>query len=157
MQNYQQPMGYQQPYQQPYPQPNGYRKIMKTDRSMILYVLFTLITCGIYSIYFWSVLGEDLNIMATRRDGKKTMHYCLVYFIFSWLTCGIVPLVWYHRISARVGNEARARGIATSFGAGSFWLWYILGSFILVGPFVYMYQLCKTMNMISNDYNYRGM
>lgn len=39
-----------------------------------------------------SNISTDINTIASRYDGKKTMHYCLVLFIFSWLTLGIVPL-----------------------------------------------------------------
>ena len=50
-----------------------------------------------------SNISTDINTIASRYDGKKTMHYCLVLFIFSWLTLGIVPLVWNHKISDRIG------------------------------------------------------
>lgn len=129
---------------------------LKSDRGLLKFILFNLITCGIYSIAFFSSLGEDINLIASRRDGKKTMHYCLITFLFSWLTCGIAPIVWFHKVSARIGDEARARGINTSFGASSFWLWYVLGSLIVVGPFVYIHKLCETMNQIDMDYNRRG-
>ena len=157
---YQQP-GYQQPMNQPGFQP-GYNpqsffRPLKTDRSMIMFLLLNLVTCGIYSIVFYSSLGEDLNMIIKGRDGKNTMHYCLMYFLLAPLTCGIYGVVWFHSLSARIGNEARARGLATNFGAGSFWLWNVLGSLILVGPFIYLYQLCSTMNMLSDDYNRKGI
>lgn len=142
------------------PQP-GYQSVrpfrpMATDRGMLKFVLLNLVTCGIYSLFFFSTLGEDLNFIAKPRDGKNTMHFCLMYFIVGPLTCEIYSIIWFHNLSARIGNEARARGISTSFGAGSFWLWNVLGSLILVGPFIYLYQLCDTMNAISADYNRNG-
>lgn len=45
------------------------------------------------------------------------MHYCLVVFLFSWLTLGIAPVVWYHKISGRIGAELVRRGIDYEFGA----------------------------------------
>jgi len=69
---------------------------------------------------------------------------------------GIAPLVWYHRISARIGNELKRRGIAYGFGAGSFWGWCILGALIAVGPFVYIHKLLKAMNLLSGHYNVNG-
>lgn len=151
-QMYQQPM-YQQPM---YQQPMRPFSPMKTDRGLLKFILLNIITCGIYSIVFFSSLGEDLNLVARPRDGKNTMHFCLMYFIVGPLTCEIYSIIWFHNLSARIGNEARARGISTSFGAGSFWLWNVLGSLILVGPFIYLYQLCSTMNMICEDYNRNG-
>ena len=129
---------------------------MKTDRSMILFFVFTLLTLGIYAMYFFSVLGSDVNDICTRRDGKRQMHFLIATWLLGPISFCIVPLVWYTTLSGRIGEEARSRGIDTRFGGGSFWLWYILGSLIIVGPFIYIYQLCKTMNMVSADYNQRG-
>ena len=103
-----------------------------------------------------SNVSTDINTIASRYDGKKTMHYCLVLFIFSWLTLGIVPLVWSHKISDRIGAELTRRGIDYQFGAGTFWGWGILGSLILVGPFIYTHKLLTAMNLLSADYNVNG-
>lgn len=129
---------------------------LKTNRSLLKYILLSIITLGIYSIVVMSSISTDINTIASRYDGKKTMHYCLVFFIFSWLTCGIVPIVWSHRISARIGNELARRGINYSFGAGNFWLWNILGSLIIIGPFVFYHKFLKSMNLLAADYNARG-
>ena len=129
---------------------------LSTNRGLLKFILLSMITFGIYGIVVMSGVSTDINVIATRYDGKKTMHYCLVVFIFSWLTFGIVPLVWYHRLSARIGDELRRRGIGYSFGAGSFWGWCILGSLIFVGPFIYTHKLLQSMNMLSADYNRRG-
>ena len=77
-------------------------------------------------------------------------------FVFSWLTFGIAPIVWSHKIAARIGGELRRRGIDYSFGAGSFWGWNVLGSLIVVGPLVYLHKLLKAMNKLSMHYNVNG-
>ena len=129
---------------------------LKTNRGMIKFILLSLITCGIYGLVVMSCISSDINVIASKYDGKKTMHYCLIYFIFTWLTLGIAPIVWYHRLSARIGNELKRREINYSFGAGSFWGWNVLGSFIVVGPLVYLHKLCKAMNLLSENYNING-
>ena len=129
---------------------------LKTNKGLVKYILLSLITFGIYPLVIMSSISSDINLIASRYDGKKTMHYCLLAFIFTGLTFGIAPFVWYHRISNRIGNELNRRGIAYSFGAGSFWGWFILGSFIFVGPFIYMHKLFKAMNLLSADYNIIG-
>jgi len=130
---------------------------LKTNRGMVKTVLLSLITGGIYSIFLYSGISRDINIVASRYDGKKTMHYCLMLFLFSWLSLGIVPFVWTHRISARIGREISRRGIAYRFGAGSFWGWNIFGILLFgIGPFIYLHKLCKAMNLLCEDYNLRG-
>ena len=128
----------------------------KTNYSMIKTILLSIITFDIYALVVYSNMSTDINVIASKYDGKKTMHFCLIFFIFSWLTCGIAPIVWYHRLSARIGKELARRGIAYRFGAGSFWGWNVLGAFILVGPFVYLHKLCKAMNLLGEDYKVNG-
>ena len=72
------------------------------------------------------------------------------------ITLFIGALVWYHRISARIGTELQRRGIAYSFGAGSFWGWGVLGALIVVGPFIYWHKLLTSMNLLSESYNRIG-
>lgn len=129
---------------------------LKTNRGLLKCILLSLITLGIYPLVLMSSISTDINLIASKYDGKKTMHYCLLFFIFTGLTLGIAPIVWYHRISARIGNELSRRGISYSFGAGSFWGWNVLGVLIGVGPLVYMHKLFKAMNLLSADYNVKG-
>ncbi len=129
---------------------------LNTKRSLVKFILLSLITFGIYGIVVMSKISSDINTIASKYDGKSTMHYCLVFFIFTVLTLGIVPLVWSHRISNRIGNELVRRGIDYHFGAGTFWGWSILGTLIIVGPFIYLHKLLKSMNLLSENYNING-
>lgn len=129
---------------------------LNTNRSLLKFILLNLITLGIYGIVILSGISTDINTIASRYDGKKTMHYCLIFFLLTGLTLGIAPLVWFHRLSARIGQELTRRGIAYSFGAGSFWGWNVLGACIVVGPFIYLYKLLHAMNLLCADYNAKG-
>ena len=101
-------------------------------------------------------MSENINTIASRHDGKNTMHYCLLFFIIGPLTLGIAYLFWHHRFSNRIGSELLRRNIAYSFSAGAFWLWGILGCLIIVGPFVYLHKFCKGMNLLAENYNDLG-
>ena len=129
---------------------------LKTNKGLLKTILLSLITFGIYPLVVMSAVSNDINIVASRYDGKKTMHYCLLAFIVFPITFGIAGIVWYHKISNRIGNELRRRGIAYSFSATDFWLWNVLGSFIVVGPFVYLHKMLKAMNLLSASYNTYG-
>lgn len=129
---------------------------LRTDRGLAKMILLSLITFGIYALVVESHIGEELNLIASRHDGRRTMHFCLIYFLFSWLTLGIAPIVWYHRTSDRMHGELVRRQIDYDFGATDFWLWCILGSLIVIGPYVYIYKRMKAMNLINEDYNQKG-
>lgn len=129
---------------------------LRTDRGLAKMILLSLLTFGIYALVVESHIGEELNLIASRHDGRRTMHFCLIYFLFSWLTLGIAPIVWYHRTSDRMHGELVRRQIDYDFGATDFWLWCILGSLIVIGPYVYIYKRMKAMNLINEDYNQKG-
>ena len=100
---------------------------LKTNRGLLKYLLLSLVTLGIYSIVFYSSISGDINV-----------------------------IVWYHRISNRIGGELRRRNIPYSFGASDFWLWNILGLLIAVGPLIYLYKLCRATNSLAEHYNRYG-
>jgi len=103
-----------------------------------------------------SSVSTDINTIATKYDGKKTMHYCLLFFIIIPITLGIGGIVWSHKISNRIGNELIRRNINYKFSAGTYWGWGVLGILIIVGPFVYMHKLFKSMNLLAENYNING-
>jgi hypothetical protein len=138
----------------PPPTPPAYS--LNTSRGLLKFLLLSFITCGIYSIVYFSVISTDINIISSRYDGRKTMHYCLLMFLIGPITCGIAYFVWFHNLSNRVGNELRRRGVPYDFSAGTFWLWYILGSFIIIGPFVYIHKLSRAFNLLAENFNVNG-
>ena len=129
---------------------------LSTNKSLLKFILLNLITFGIYGIVILSAVSTDINTIASRYDGKKTMHYCLLLFVVGPLTLGIADLVWFHRISNRMGAELARRGISYSFDATTFWLWNVLGALIIVGPFVYLYKMFTACNMLCENYNVNG-
>ncbi len=129
---------------------------LDTNRGLLKYILLSLITFGIYGIIVMYKATEDLNTIASKYDGKKTMNYLLMSLIVAPITCGIYGIIWIHTFSDRIGTELQRRGIQYSFGANTFWLWGVLGSFIFVGPFIYMHKMFEALNLLSESYNVNG-
>lgn len=125
------------------------------NRSMIKLILLSVITFGIYGVVTYSKLVTDLNIAASRYDGRRTMPYMAMCAVAP-VTLGILLFVWFHNLSGRIGVELRRRGCDYNFGAKDYWLWNVLGSLILVGPFIYCHKLMKSMNMINKSFNLYG-
>ncbi len=105
---------------------------LSTNRSLAKLIIFSLLTFGIYGLVYYSRISDDVNLIVSRYDGKRTMHYCLMFFIVSPLTLGIGGLVWFHNISNRIGGEIYHRGLNYRFGAGSFWGWNFLGMLLFI-------------------------
>lgn len=98
---------------------------LKTNRGLIKFILLSLVTFGIYAIICYSNISTDINIIASRYDGKKTKHYCLMSFILAPITFGIYVFVWYHGLSNRIGAELKEEELIIAsalqiFGFGIF-------------------------------------
>lgn len=129
---------------------------LKTNKGLLRTILLSIVTLGIYPLVVMSAVSSEVNIVASRYDGKKTMHFCLLAFIVAPITLGIGGIVWYHRISNRIGDELKRRGVGYSFSAADFWLWNVLGSLIAIGPLVYLHKLFKAVNLMNAHYNING-
>lgn len=129
---------------------------LKANRSLHKVVFLGIITLGIYTIVFYCGISNDINVIASRYDGKKTMHFCLLAFLVRPITLGIAFVIWFHRISGRMGNELKRLNIPYDFGSKDFWLWSVLGSLIVVGPFIYVHKLATASNKLAEHYNING-
>ena len=125
---------------------------LRTERSFAAYFFLNIITLGIYSLVQVCHISEEINLVASEHDGKHTMNFIWV-FLFGIFTCYIANIIWYHRISNRIGDELRRRGVPSDFGADTWWLWYIVGSMIYIGPYVYIYKRIHAMNQLNELYN----
>lgn len=106
-QNTYQQGGYQQNnYQQGGFAPNGmggYRVPIQ-QRSIGLCIFLSIITCGIYAIYWKICIVNELNL----ASGRVTDTSGGMVFLFSIITCGIYMYWWYYQAGAKV-NAIRQR------------------------------------------------
>ncbi len=140
-----------------YVPPRSYpEKILKTKRGLIKYIIFCIITLGIYNLVVFTKISNEVNFVCTKHDNDRTMPYLLMLLLCP-ITLGIVDIVWYHKLSNRIGAELKRRGVPYSFGGKHYWLWNVLGIALCgVGPFVYHYKLFKASNLMNKDYNQNG-
>lgn len=129
---------------------------LQTNRRMWKLMLLNIVTLGVYTIFFFIPLSFDLDKIAPKPDRSKTMNYLFAY-VLAIFTCSIVIDVWHYHIAARVEEALSKREIDYEFGTYDFWVWFILGSLIFVGPFIYFHKLCKAMNLLCADYNERPL
>ncbi len=128
---------------------------LPTGRGLGKMIFLGILTLCIYPTVIWSRIVTELNITASRYDGKRTMPYFAMLMLAPF-TLGIYTFVWMHKFCARIGDELQRRNIDYQFGPATFWLWNILGSLIVVGPFIFLHKLMKSMNKINADFNING-
>lgn len=129
---------------------------LRTNRSFAKVFFLSLITLGIYGLVCYGNVTDDVNTVCSRYDGKKSMNYYLLFFIVGPITLGIAMIVWMHNICNRIGNELKRRQSGYSFSASDFWLWGVLGTLIIVGPFVFGHKFFKAVNLMNDSFNRYG-
>ena len=160
---------------------------LPTRRSLVKMIFLSIVTLGIYPMVIWSRLVGEVNMVASRYDGERSMSF-FGMLMLSPITLGIHSLVWMNKLCRRIGAELQRRSIDYSFGAKDFWIWCFLMSFLygvcmgvigalyaigfdlyfvfwillavglitLVGPFIFLHKLIKSMNKLNADYNING-
>lgn len=125
---------------------------VKNDRNMWMYLLLSLLTCGIYSIFFMKKVEEDVNTMC-KGDGKVTMNYWLAWLL-GIVTCGIWTYVWMYQLCDRVYNAGGRFGVQTECSGSTYLLWTLVGALLCcVGPFIAMHKQFKDLNNVGTAYN----
>ena len=119
---------------------------LTTARGLVKLWLLTIFTLGIYPLVMWSRMSVEINMVASRYDGKRTTHFIWLP-ILGALTLGIYMFVWLHKLCNRIGDEVRRRNIQYKFSAASFWLWNFVYGMVgvavtgIVGYLLYTMQL----------------
>ena len=72
-----------------------------TERSIALAIVFSIITCGIYGLYWLYKLSEETDlVLGTRSEASPAM-----VVVFSIITCGIYNIYWCLRNTADIQEE----------------------------------------------------
>lgn len=126
--------------------------IVKEDRSIVMYILLSLVTCGIYSYWFLYTMAQDANVVCA-GDGKNTPG--LVQFILlSLVTCGIYGWFWYYSLGNRLAENAPRYGLTFTENGTTVLMWLIVGALLCgIGPFIAMNILITNMNRLAHAYN----
>lgn len=125
---------------------------LQTDRSLLMYILLTIVTCGIYSYYFIWKLAADINV-ACEGDGKKTPGLA-EYILLSIVTCGIYSYYWMYSIGNRLQENAPRYGMSFSENGTTILMWQIFGILLCgLGPYFAMNILITNTNRICLAYN----
>lgn len=136
---------------------------VKDDRDFGTYLLFSILTCGIYSIFFFYYLIEDLNTVCEPVEGadenQKSPNYILV-LILGILTCGIYTLFWLYKQGNRIQSTGRKYGLDISENGTTLLLWPLLGILVcgvgsFIGSLVSYYYFITNINKLCKAYNRR--
>lgn len=134
---------------------NGYpgnsKAPVNANRSLPMYILLSIVTCGIYSYYFLYKLAADVNIICD-GDGKETPGL-LKLILLSLVTCGIYSYYWYYALGNRLAENAPRYGMSFTENGTTVLLWRLFGVLICgIGPFIAMHIVIKNTNALAGAY-----
>ncbi len=133
--------------------PMGYGPI-KADRSLIGWLLLSLVTCGIYSFYFLYCLARDVNTLC-QDDGDYTPGLA-EFILLSFVTCGFYAYYWYYKIGNRLQANAARYGLVFQENGTTVLLWQIFGALLCgLGPIFAMNIIINNTNAMATAYNTR--
>ncbi len=79
---------------------------MVNQRSIATAIILTLITCGIYGIYWFIVLTNDVGRLSGDHDFTGGKH-----FLLTLVTCGIWSFIWAYQAGKHLEEAQRQRGL----------------------------------------------
>lgn len=71
---------------------------MIKNRSIVLCIVFSIITCGIYGIYWFVCLNDDMNTLV--KDDYQTSGG--IAFLLTLVTCGLYGIYWIYKMSQKM-------------------------------------------------------
>lgn len=126
--------------------------MIDSNRGLLKYILLTIVTCGIYGLYFYHKLAADVNVMC-EGDGKKTAGL-LKLILLTVVTCGIYQFIWFYSLGNRLSENAPRYGMQFSENGTSVLMWQLFGILLCgIGPLIAMNIIIKNTNSLAAAYN----
>lgn len=71
---------------------------MVSQRGIPLAIILSIVTCGIYTVYWQIKLTDEMNTLLNKPNATSG----LMAFIYSVITCGIYFLYWLYKMGDNV-------------------------------------------------------
>ena len=78
-----------------------------SERNIAVAIILTIITCGIYGIYWFIVLTDDARF-ASRDQQAPTGG---IAFLLTLVTCGIYGIYWAYKMGKTIATAKQVNGL----------------------------------------------
>lgn len=82
---------------------------MVKERNFVVGIILSIITCGIYYIYWFITLTDDVRVV-----NKNSSLSGVKSFLFTIITCGIYGYYWAYKMGKAVSEIQTSRGKPSS-------------------------------------------
>lgn len=86
---------------------------MIQQRNIAVCIILTIVTCGIYGIYWFVCLSDDTNLVAGDTYGTSGGMALLLTIV----TCGIYSIYWAYKQGEKIDRVKTYRGLPAGSNA----------------------------------------
>ncbi len=124
---------------------------MIEKRNFWMFLLLSMVTCGIYTYYFLYTTTRDINQMIG-DDGRNTDPSMVL--LLTIVTCGFYSFYWYYDQGNRIKALADRNNIPCPETGSTYLLWLLVGSLICgFGVWIATYMFIQNLNKLIDAYN----
>lgn len=66
-------------------------------RELVVCIILSIVTCGIYSLYWIACVNDDVNFALNEQDTSGVM-----VIVLSIVTCGIYMFYWFYKVGTKM-------------------------------------------------------
>lgn len=85
---------------------NGYTRPLVENRSIALSIILSIITCGIYGLFWYAFMTNDANKVSGEYDSTSGG----LTILYSLLTCGLYKIYWSYKAGKQLYNAGSNYG-----------------------------------------------
>lgn len=83
---------------------------MVQQRSIVTAIILTIVTCGIYGIYWLIKLNDEVNTITGDAEAPSGV----MVWLLGIITCGIYTFIWMYKMGNKLDDYYEAKGMGRS-------------------------------------------
>ena len=117
-------------------------------REIALAIILTIVTCGIYGMYWCVIMVDDVN----KLSKNESQFSGVIVLLLSIVTCGIFALYYFYKMGDTIDRYMVENKGAAPGSKGILYLLLCLIGFSIVS----MALIQNDLNTIADDFNNNG-
>ncbi|WP_297299137.1 DUF4234 domain-containing protein [uncultured Brachyspira sp.] len=113
------------------------------NKSLLNVGILSVVTCGIYLIYWIYVTTNDVNSYMEEKYFNPTLAVVL-----SIVTCGLFTIYWFYKYANVIFNDMSKKANLDSYGESA-----IVVALLILVPFGYLYSVLTLQSKLNIIYD----
>ena len=103
---------------------NGHTKV--TNRNVAIAVILSLVTCGIYGLFWMASINDDANLVSDETNDTSG----ILAVILTIITCGIYGIYWNYKMGQKLYGAGSKNKVTISDNSLVYLIMALLGVFV---------------------------